>query len=703
MNPAQADVDLDGFGNPCDADCNGDAIVSSHDVAQANMQFGNDCNANPALSCTCDFNGDGVVGSPDLAQLNMSFGQPIGPSALTACANATDTDDPCVPPLAILDPLIQTNVSAGPIPVRLRHNALADTDTLTARLNGQPLAIPAGAVGAIETSFEIPDGDLRDGRNVLSVFVESADSTALLGGGGGFYLVRHRVFYRNDQDRDGLKDASEPAGGTNNADTDGDGLLDRVESDLTKTSPSGAITITGVEPNPIIPGHAVAILGSGMENIDQGSEVLFNGSPSPMILHTSPSAVVAKVPANLSGSSATITLLGASGGGAAPVPVAMESMPPMDVVPNLVMAAGANIQFLKPEFPTAQVNRPFLLNMLHFGSDTRVLIDYSASDPTRVAASFHPYLEELLRIEGGVTDITTNFILPLSSDLLQDVDLVYIVVVDTSNVASPGCQVPVPQLYTPGELAAITDWMAVPGHRLLVASDPWCFNDNHLVTNPILQAIGASSRFDLSFFAGHQQENVSYHTLYPLNDPPLTNGVFALFYSTSGDIILGPGATLTAESRICLAGETGNTIPGPFGDDLLVDCQFGEQVFPPLVTSYVASETLPVASPDPVVEITTVNAPLVNPVAVPGGPGTLVELDPLTDLLSPPSTIQIDGTFQNISPTRVTVNGTAATIVGNTFSAQLSGFLTAQHEARGIFVEAVNDQGPQAIRPRTRS
>jgi hypothetical protein len=562
-------------------------------------------------------------------------------------------------------------------------------------------------LGEFETSFEIPSGDpkLRDGRNVLSVFVESTDPTALLASDARFYLVRHRVFYRNDQDRDGLADALEPTGGVNNSDTDGDGLLDRVENDLTKTSPSGAITITGVEPNPIIPGHAVAILGSGIENIDQPSEVLFNGLPSAMIFHTSPSAVVAKVPANLSGSSATITLVATSGGGSASAAVTMESMPPMDVVPNLVMAASANIQFLKPEFPTAQVNRPFLLNMLQFGGDTRVLIDYSASDPEKVLASFHPYLEQLFQIDGGVTDITTNFVEPLSSALLQDFDLVFVVVVDTSNVGSTNCTSPI-LLYTAEELAALAAWMEVPGHRLVVASDPFCSNDNHFVTNAILQAVGASSRFyetlgwqgfgDFPF--GHEQENIPYHTLTPLSDPPLTDGVLALFYAASGDIILGLGATLTAEARICLANEIGNTVPGPFGDDLLVDCQSGEQTFPPFVTNYVASETLPVANPDPVVEITTVNASLVNPVAVPAGPGTLVELDPLTNLLSPPATIQVDGTFQNISPTQVTVNGTPATIVGNTFSAQLSGFLSAQHEARGIFVEAVNDQGPQTIK-----
>ncbi len=182
------------------------------------------------------------------------------------------------------------------------------------------------------------------------------------------------------------------------------------------------------------------------------------------------------------------------------------------------------------------------------------------------------------------------------------------------------------------------------------------------------------------------------------NDPPLTNAVFALSYAASGDIILGLGATLTADARICPEPESGNTTPGPFGDDLLVDCQLGEQVLPPFVGNYVASETLPVENPDPVVAITTVNASGANPVAVPDGPGALVELDPLTNLLSPPTRIQIDGTFENISPTRVTVNDTPATIVGNTFSAQLSDCLGAQHEARGIFVEAVNDQGPQAIK-----
>jgi hypothetical protein len=198
-NPTQADVDLDGFGNACDADCNGDGFVGAPDLAQIGIQFGNDCNANPTLSCTCDFNRDGGVGAADLALLGQFFGKPIGPSAL-ACANATAADDPCRHPLSIIDPFIRTNFGSGTaIDVRVLHNDLADTETLSARLNGQDLAIPVGSVGPNDTSFEIPAGDpkLRDGRNVLSVFVESADPTATLAENtddfpGRFYLVRHR-------------------------------------------------------------------------------------------------------------------------------------------------------------------------------------------------------------------------------------------------------------------------------------------------------------------------------------------------------------------------------------------------------------------------------------------------------------------------------------------------------------------------------
>jgi hypothetical protein len=39
-NSDQADVDLDGFGNPCDADCTGDAFVGGPDFVRLGMEFG---------------------------------------------------------------------------------------------------------------------------------------------------------------------------------------------------------------------------------------------------------------------------------------------------------------------------------------------------------------------------------------------------------------------------------------------------------------------------------------------------------------------------------------------------------------------------------------------------------------------------------------------------------------------------------------
>jgi hypothetical protein len=168
--------------------------------------------------------------------------------------------------------------------------------------------------------------------------------------------------------------------------------------------------------------------------------------------------------------------------------------------------------------------------------------------------------------------------------------------------------------------------------------------------------------------------------------------VGALFYWVPANIIVGAGASLVAVAPICLLGEVGITTPGPFGTDVLVGCQ-GESVVAPRPANYVVAETLPVSNPDPMVEITAVNG-----VSVPSGPGGLLLLDPaLGQLQSPPEDIAVEGSFDNLSPTGVTVDGVAASLAGNTFSVTLPGFLGAEDEARGLFVEARDDSGPQPI------
>jgi hypothetical protein len=716
-NPDQGDVDRDGFGNACDADCTGDAIVGGPDFGLLNLEYGNDCGADPSLSCECDFDGDGVVGGPDFGLLGTFYGQPIGPSALedsplgpgTGCANATAADDPCVQPLAILEPFIRTSYPPGAIDARLVYTDDVVEALLEARLNGQDLPIPPAAIGPNEAVFTIDaaNPDLRDGRNVLSVYVRSVDATAVLSENPAFqdpdqfFQVRHRVFYRSDADRDGLPDAAEAAAGTlaTNPDSDADGLPDRVEADLPSTSPSGTIAITTVEPDPILPGHAVAISGTGMENVDQPFEVLFDGAPSAAILHASPGLLVARAPASLGGSSVNLSVLDGVGADSASVSLAMESMPPMDVAPNLVLASAPTIQtFLEPEVTggVSDVNIPFFLNMLQFGSSTRVLLDYSASRPLSVATFLDPDLAQILQINGGVTDLSVNYAAALSDSLLQDVDLLVNVVMDTAGYAEGSCE-GTPRFYAQSELDAIAAWLAVPGRRLMVVSDAYCSlpgsNYNHDVANAILQRVGAASAFDESFLTGDEQEFAWYHTTAIFPVPPLTDGVGALFYWVPSHIAPGIGATLLARAYVCLAGETGNAVPGPFGGDILQSCLSGEQVFAPIPANYVVTETLPVSNPDPMVEITAVNG-----VSVPSGPGGLFLLDPaLGQLHSPPEDIVVEGSFDNVSPTGVTVDGVAASIAGNTFSVTLPGFLRAEDEARGLFVEALDDSGPQPI------
>lgn len=94
-NGTQADADHDGCGDACTTaitcDATGDTIVGLPDFSTLSTEFGNDCNANPGLSCTADCNGDGIVGLPDFSDLSTEFGNVTGPSGITTaqCNPAT--------------------------------------------------------------------------------------------------------------------------------------------------------------------------------------------------------------------------------------------------------------------------------------------------------------------------------------------------------------------------------------------------------------------------------------------------------------------------------------------------------------------------------------------------------------------------------------------------------------------------------------
>lgn len=66
FNPDQRDSDGDGFGNVCDADFDGDGIVSLPDLVHFKSVFGS---KNPAA----DLNGDGVVNLVDLVRFKTLF------------------------------------------------------------------------------------------------------------------------------------------------------------------------------------------------------------------------------------------------------------------------------------------------------------------------------------------------------------------------------------------------------------------------------------------------------------------------------------------------------------------------------------------------------------------------------------------------------------------------------------------------------
>ena len=80
-NPDQRDTNLDGFGNVCDADFDGDGLVGLPDRGTLLAHFGFRA-GDPQYDPDLDVNGDGDIGNPDLGSLKRSFGLPPGPSGL---------------------------------------------------------------------------------------------------------------------------------------------------------------------------------------------------------------------------------------------------------------------------------------------------------------------------------------------------------------------------------------------------------------------------------------------------------------------------------------------------------------------------------------------------------------------------------------------------------------------------------------------
>lgn len=98
----QEDADLDGYGNPCNADWNSDGLVGGADFLAFSASFGStpaSGNWNPVVDSNCD----NIIGGGDFllfsAQFGGSFAIPGGSlynASGLACRDSTNATAPCV-------------------------------------------------------------------------------------------------------------------------------------------------------------------------------------------------------------------------------------------------------------------------------------------------------------------------------------------------------------------------------------------------------------------------------------------------------------------------------------------------------------------------------------------------------------------------------------------------------------------------------
>jgi hypothetical protein len=85
-NPNQHDTDLDGYGNLCDADFDGDEAVGSTDFTAFKQAF-QTIEGGPGYDADIDLNGDGAIGGPDFTLFRDMYQGPPGPSGLVCAGN----------------------------------------------------------------------------------------------------------------------------------------------------------------------------------------------------------------------------------------------------------------------------------------------------------------------------------------------------------------------------------------------------------------------------------------------------------------------------------------------------------------------------------------------------------------------------------------------------------------------------------------
>lgn len=86
FNPDQYDVNLDGYGNACDADYDDDGTVGIPDFALMSSTYGS-AEGEAEFDPAADSNGDGIIGLPDFTFMTSAWGGAPGPSGLD-CADA---------------------------------------------------------------------------------------------------------------------------------------------------------------------------------------------------------------------------------------------------------------------------------------------------------------------------------------------------------------------------------------------------------------------------------------------------------------------------------------------------------------------------------------------------------------------------------------------------------------------------------------